>query len=44
MFFGRTCCVGVVSLTNAYLGGRRWGAFSEIERRLFREFSCSRDG
>ena len=39
MFFRPDRRVGVVSLTNAYLGGRRWGAFSEIERRLFREFS-----
>jgi CubicO group peptidase (beta-lactamase class C family) len=39
MFFRPDRRVGVVSLTNAYLGGHRWGAFSEIERRLFREFS-----
>ncbi len=39
MFFRPDRRVGIVSLTNAYLGGRRWGAFSEIERRLFREFS-----
>jgi CubicO group peptidase (beta-lactamase class C family) len=39
MFFRPDRRVGVVSLTNAYLGGRRWGAFSEIERRLFRGFS-----
>jgi CubicO group peptidase (beta-lactamase class C family) len=39
MFFRPDRRVGIVSLTNAYLDGRRWGAFSEIERRLFREFS-----
>jgi hypothetical protein len=31
--------VGVISLTNAYLGDGRWAAFSDIERRLFQEFS-----
>jgi hypothetical protein len=31
--------VGIISLTNAYLGGGRWAAFSDIERRLFQEFS-----
>jgi CubicO group peptidase (beta-lactamase class C family) len=31
--------VGVVSLTNAYLGGARWTAFSDIERYLFDVFS-----
>jgi len=39
MFFRPDKRVGVVSLTNSYTGGRRWKAFSEIERRLFAEFS-----
>jgi CubicO group peptidase (beta-lactamase class C family) len=39
MFFRPDRGVGVVSLTNAYLGGRRWAAFSDIERHLFQEFS-----
>jgi CubicO group peptidase (beta-lactamase class C family) len=39
MFFRPDRRVGVVSLTNAYLGGRRWAAFRDIERRLFQEFS-----
>jgi hypothetical protein len=30
---------GVISFTNAYLGHDRWAAFSDIERRLFQEFS-----
>ena len=39
MFFRPDRGIGVVSLTNAYLGGRRWAAFSDIERHLFQEFS-----
>jgi CubicO group peptidase (beta-lactamase class C family) len=39
MFFRPDRQVGVISLTNAYLGNGRWTAFSEIERRLFQEFS-----
>ena len=39
MFFRLDRQVGVVSLTNAYLGGRRWEAFRDIELRLFDEFS-----
>jgi CubicO group peptidase (beta-lactamase class C family) len=39
MFFRPDRSVGVVTLTNAYLGGRRWAAFSDIERRLFQVFS-----
>jgi CubicO group peptidase (beta-lactamase class C family) len=39
MFFRPDRRVGVVSLTNSYLGARRWRPFSDIERRLFAEFS-----
>jgi hypothetical protein len=39
IFFRPARRVGVISLTNAYLGHRRWAAFSDIERRLFQEFS-----
>jgi CubicO group peptidase (beta-lactamase class C family) len=39
MFFRPDRRVGVVSLTNSYCGGKRWESFSDIERRLFREFS-----
>jgi CubicO group peptidase (beta-lactamase class C family) len=39
MFFRLDRKVGVVSLTNAYLSGRRWDAFRDIEIRLFDEFS-----
>jgi CubicO group peptidase (beta-lactamase class C family) len=39
MFFRPDREVGVVSLANAYLSGRRWGAFRDIELRLFDEFS-----
>ena len=39
MFFRPDRRVGVTSLTNAYLGDGRWAAFSDIERRLFEEFS-----
>jgi hypothetical protein len=31
--------VGVISLTNAYLGDGRWATFSDIDRRLFQESS-----
>lgn len=39
MFFRPDRRVGVVSLTNSYLNSRNWRAFSDIERRLFDEFS-----
>jgi CubicO group peptidase (beta-lactamase class C family) len=39
LFFRPDRRVGVISLTNAYLGDGRWVAFSDIERRLFQEFS-----
>jgi hypothetical protein len=39
MFFRPDRRVGVVSLTNSYCGGKRWFSFSDIEKRLFREFS-----
>jgi hypothetical protein len=39
MFFRPDRQVGMISLTNACLGGGRWAAFSDIERRLFQEFS-----
>jgi hypothetical protein len=39
MFFRPDRRVGIISLTNAYLGDGRWAAFSDIERRLFQEFS-----
>lgn len=39
MFFRLDRKVGVVSLTNAYLGGRRWETFRDIEIRLLDEFS-----
>ena len=39
MFFHPDEQVGVVSLANAYLSGDRWKAFSDVERRLFDEFS-----
>ena len=39
MFFRPDRGVGVVTLTNAYLPGRRWTSFTEIETRMFREFS-----
>jgi CubicO group peptidase (beta-lactamase class C family) len=38
-FFRPDTNVGVISLTNAYLPGRRWAAFRDIEIRLFEEFS-----
>ena len=39
MFFRPDRRVGVISLTNATSARGRWGAFSDIERRLFQEFS-----
>jgi CubicO group peptidase (beta-lactamase class C family) len=39
MFFRPDRRVGVVSLTNSYLGGKRWYAFRDIELRLFKEFA-----
>jgi CubicO group peptidase (beta-lactamase class C family) len=33
MFFRPDLNVGVISLTNAYVGGHRWTAFIDIERR-----------
>ncbi len=39
MFYSPKLDVGVVSLTNAYLGRRQWRAFSDIERHLFHVFS-----
>jgi CubicO group peptidase (beta-lactamase class C family) len=39
MFFRPDRGVGVVALTNAYISGRRWAAFQDIEVRLFQEFS-----
>lgn len=39
MFFRPDREVGVVSLANAYLSGRSWGALRDIELRLFDEFS-----
>jgi CubicO group peptidase (beta-lactamase class C family) len=39
MFFRPAKRVGVVTLTNTYLGGKRWAAFSDIEARMFDEFS-----
>jgi CubicO group peptidase (beta-lactamase class C family) len=39
MFFRPDRRVGVVSLTNSHLNSRNWRAFSDIERRLFDEFS-----
>jgi hypothetical protein len=39
MFFRPDRGVGVICLTNASLGGRRWRAFRDIELRLLDEFS-----
>jgi len=39
MFFRPDRRVGVVSLTNAYLGDGRWEAFRDIELRLLDEFA-----
>jgi CubicO group peptidase (beta-lactamase class C family) len=37
MFFRPDTRVGVVTLTNSYLGGRRWDAFRAIDLRLLEE-------
>jgi hypothetical protein len=39
MFFRPDRRVGVVTLTNSYLNNQHWTAFSDIERRMFAEFS-----
>ena len=39
MFFRPDRRVGVVSLTNSYLGGKRWDTFSDVEIRLLKEFA-----
>jgi CubicO group peptidase (beta-lactamase class C family) len=39
MFFRPDTQVGVVSLTNSYLAGRRWDAFRAIDLRLFDELA-----
>ena len=39
MFFRPDIGVGVVTLTNSYLGGQRWKAFSQIERAVFERYS-----
>ena len=39
MFFRPDRRVGVISLTNAYLGDGRWEAFRDIEIRLLEEFA-----
>jgi CubicO group peptidase (beta-lactamase class C family) len=39
MFFRPDRRVGVVSLTNSSTAGKHWQGFSDIERRLFQEFS-----
>jgi CubicO group peptidase (beta-lactamase class C family) len=39
MFFRPDRRIGVVSLTNSYLGGPRWDEFRAIELRIFDEFS-----
>ncbi len=39
MFFRPDRRVGVVSLTNSYLGGKRWETFSDVEIRLLKEFA-----
>jgi CubicO group peptidase (beta-lactamase class C family) len=39
MFFRPDRRVGVVTLTNSFTGGANWRAFSDIERRLFADFS-----
>jgi CubicO group peptidase (beta-lactamase class C family) len=39
MFFRPDKNVGVISLTNSYLGKHRWARFRDIELRLFDEFS-----
>jgi CubicO group peptidase (beta-lactamase class C family) len=39
MFFRPDARVGVVTLTNSYLNNQHWVAFSDIEARMFSEFS-----
>jgi hypothetical protein len=39
MFFRPDRRIGVVSLANAYLPGRRWDAFRAIDLRIFDEIS-----
>jgi CubicO group peptidase (beta-lactamase class C family) len=39
MFFRPDRRVGVISLTNAYIGGGRWQSFTDIEVRLLEEFA-----
>jgi hypothetical protein len=39
MFFRPDRRVGAVTLTNSYLNEQHWVAFSDIEARLFAEFS-----
>jgi hypothetical protein len=39
MFFRTDARVGVVTLTNSYLNNQHWLAFSDIEARMFGEFS-----
>jgi CubicO group peptidase (beta-lactamase class C family) len=39
MFFRPNRDVGVVTLTNAYISGKQWASFTEIETRMFEEFS-----
>jgi hypothetical protein len=39
MFFRPDRRVGVISLTNAYIGGGRWDSFTDIEVRLLEEFA-----
>jgi CubicO group peptidase (beta-lactamase class C family) len=39
MFFRPDTQVGVVSLTNSYLGWPRWNAFREIDLRIFDEYA-----
>jgi CubicO group peptidase (beta-lactamase class C family) len=39
MFFRPDTKVGVIALTNSYLGGPRWRPFQDIQLRMFEEFS-----
>ena len=39
MFYRPNKDVGVVSLTNAYISGTQWASFTDIETRMFAEFS-----
>jgi CubicO group peptidase (beta-lactamase class C family) len=39
MFFRPDTKVGVISLTNSYLGAARWKPFRDIQLRMFEEFS-----